>query len=198
MLLTLVAGDFGVEHVGKERVQHLTSALALRHDTVEDWEGTKFLSADLQWDCDKNTVIISMPHCIDNALKCFNHKPPSKPACAPHPHQPACGKSPQLTPDVDSTPPLSAKDKSAFQEITGSLLFHARAVDNKLLVALGSIAASARSPTQRAAKLAQRLLNCTAACLRNGIVHRKSSMQLAAMKLNDLQEKRRAFVRTNA
>ena len=44
-----------------------------------------------------------------------------------------------MAPDVDTSNPLDAKGIKRVQQIVGSLLCYARAVDNKLLVALTAI-----------------------------------------------------------
>jgi hypothetical protein len=46
-----------------------------------------------------------------------------------------------MTPEADSTELLNDHRKHRVQEIVGSLLYYAQAVDNKLLVALSAIAA---------------------------------------------------------
>jgi hypothetical protein len=51
------------------------------------------------------------------------------------------GAKSQLTPKSDTSTLLDDKCKHRIQEIVGSLLYYARAVDNKLLVALSAIAA---------------------------------------------------------
>jgi hypothetical protein len=47
----------------------------------------------------------------------------------------------QLTSESDTSATLDDKCKQSIQEIVGSLLYYAQAVDNKLLVALSTIAA---------------------------------------------------------
>ena len=54
------------------------------------------------------------------------------------------GAKAQLTPEADASELLNEHRKRRNQEIVGSLLYYARAVDNKLLVAL-----SASSPSSR-------------------------------------------------
>ena len=83
-----------------------------------------------------------MPGYIDNLLLKFKHSRPPKPhlslyACLPISY----GAKSQLTPDSDTSTLLDDKRKLRIQEIVGSFLYYARAVDNKLLVALNAIAA---------------------------------------------------------
>ena len=46
---------------------------------------------------------------------------------------------PQLTTPIDSSPLLSAPNKTRLQEIVGSLLYFARCIDSTILATLGSI-----------------------------------------------------------
>ena len=49
---------------------------------------------------------------------------------------------PQLTTPIDSSPPLSAPNKTCLQEIVGSLLYFARCMESTILATLGSIGAN--------------------------------------------------------
>ena len=51
------------------------------------------------------------------------------------------GAKAQLTPKANASERLDEHRKRCIQKIVGSLLYYARAVDNKLLVALSTIAA---------------------------------------------------------
>ncbi len=53
----------------------------------------------------------------------------------------AYGKKTQLTPEEDTSATLLPEHLLRVQKIIGLLLYYARAVDNKLLVALNAIAA---------------------------------------------------------
>ncbi len=83
-----------------------------------------------------------MPSYIDNLLLKFKHPHPPKPRLSPYACLPiSYGAKSQLTPESDTSTLLDDKRKLHIQEIVGSLLYYARAVDNKLLVALSAIAA---------------------------------------------------------
>jgi hypothetical protein len=74
---------------------------------------------------------------IANVLLKYSHKKPAKPQQSPHKHRDIVyGAKLQLIPDNDTSPPLNTAGIKRIQGIVGSLLYHARAVDNKLLVAL--------------------------------------------------------------
>ena len=66
------------------------------------------------------------------------------------------GTKTQLTPESDTSELLETTRKLRVQEIIGSLLYYARAVDNKLMVTLSAIAArqaQARVATEQAVPL---------------------------------------------
>ena len=77
-------------------------------------------------------------------------------------------------------------------------MHYGRAADNKILVALGSIATQAHPPTKKTASLVHHLLDYVATYPNDGMMHRKSLMQLAAHSdagyLNEQQGKSRASV----
>ena len=75
-----------------------------------------------------------MPGYINNLIIKFKHPRPPKPCLSPH----ACipidyGPKIWFAPDDDASTFLSDERKHRIQEIVGSLLYYARAVDNKLL-----------------------------------------------------------------
>ncbi len=83
-----------------------------------------------------------MPGYIKNLLIKFKHPRPTKPLLSPHKCLPiSYGAKAQVTPDADTSELLDKHRKCHIQEIVGSLLYYARAVDNKLLVALSAITA---------------------------------------------------------
>ena len=201
IMFTLVVDDFGVEYVGKEHVEHLMNTLKTHYELTADWNGTKFLGIDLQWDYDKRTVRLSMNNYIATVLQRFQHPVKNKPTHSPHPHSPpSYGAKIQLAPAPDDSSPLNDETKQRMQAITGALLCYARAVDNKLLVALGTIATQTHAPTQRTAQLVDHLLNYVATYPNDGIIYRKSDMQLAAHSdagyLNENNAKSRASAHT--
>jgi hypothetical protein len=68
-----------------------------------------------------------------------------------------------ITPDPDASELLDATRKHCIQEILGSLLYYARAVNNKLLVVLSAIAAcqaNATIATEQAVNLLLDYITC--------------------------------------
>jgi hypothetical protein len=65
----------------------------------------------------------------------------------------------QLTTAPDTSTPLATADVKRMQQVIGTLLYYARAVDATLLVALGTIAAQQTRATVHTAKLLSQLLD---------------------------------------
>lgn len=161
---SLVVDDFGVSYVGKEHALHLQKTLEdANYQITLDWEGTQFCGITLEWDYENGTVDLSMPGYIEKALQRFTHSPPPKPENSPHTcTQINYGAKTQYAPEPDSSPPLDKTGIKRLQEIIGTLLYYARAIDNTMLVALGSLASAQTKGTEATAAATERLLNYAA------------------------------------
>ena len=122
-----------------------------------------------------------MPGCLSTLLLKFKYPQHAKPRLSPYKCLPISYlvKS-HITPDPDSLELLNASRKCHVQEIVGSLLYYARAVDNKLLIALSAIAAHQAKATVNTEQAVDLLLNCVATYPNNGIVYQASGMILCA------------------
>jgi hypothetical protein len=85
-----------------------------------------------------------------------------------------------MTPKADTTELLGNHRKHQVQEIVGSLLYYAQAVDNKLLVALSAIAAHQSCATVATEQAVHLLLDYVATYPSDGIVYQLSYMILCA------------------
>lgn len=142
----LTVDDFGIKYVGKENADHLFHALRELYTITVDWTGTKYCGLTLAWDYDTRTCDVSMPGYIAKALLRFQHVAPTRPQHSPHAWQaPNYGAATQHTAPQDQSALLDAAGITRVQEIIGVLLYYARAVDNTLLVALGTLASAPRS-----------------------------------------------------
>jgi hypothetical protein len=90
------------------------------------------------------------------------------------------GATTQLAPAEDISEPLDAAGIKRIQGIVGSLLYYARAVDNKLLTTLSAIGAQQAKATENTAKAVHQLLDYVATYPSDGITYRASNMILAA------------------
>ena len=101
-----------------------------------------------------------MKNYITVVLQRFSHEKLSKPTRSPRPHkQPTYGVKPQHTHEPYASHQLHLKETTTIQAISGCLLSYARAVDNELLLPLGSIVTQTHSPTQRTLLITDHLLN---------------------------------------
>jgi hypothetical protein len=120
---------------------------------------------------------------IAELLLKYNHPKPLKLQHAPHAHRPIVyGATTQLIPDADTSPLLDDKEIKQIQGIIGSLLYYARAVDNKLLATLSTISSQQAKATENTKKEVHQLLDYVATYPSNGITYRASSMVLAVAR----------------
>ncbi len=123
--------------------------------------GDKIAGINIKWDYVGCCCCISMPDYIENLLIKFKHPCPTKPRCSPYKCLPiAYGAKAQLTPEADTSDLYGDHCKRRVQEIVGLLLYYARAVDNKLLVALSAIAARQSYATVATEQAVHLLLDC--------------------------------------
>jgi hypothetical protein len=124
------------------------------------------------------TITCSMPGYIDKVLARFRAWAGTRTARSPGVYTaPQYGAKVQYALD-DDTDPLSAADTKTLQEIVGSMLYYARAVDPTMLTTTNTIASLQANPTQAVRAQAVRLLQYAAAYPNNAIVYTKSKMHV--------------------
>ena len=176
---TLIVDDFGVKYVGKEHVQHLIDTLKQYYVVAEDWKGEKYSGITLDWDYNKREVHLSMPGYCREALVRFNHTL-RKLNHQPHKHTlPTYGATIQYAKPEDSSPLVGEEEKKFIQQVTGTFLYYARAVDPTMLVALSAIAADQAAPTETTLEKAKYFLDYVATHPDAVLTYRKSNMVLA-------------------
>jgi hypothetical protein len=185
----LCVDDFGVKYVNKDDVEHLKQALtAINPETGKpmfeisvDEKGTRYCGLFMDWDYDERVVHVSIPgYVVAAALKRFKHEKPSKPQHQPYPHNPKqYGSKAQYTEEQDTSPLLNKEDKKFIQEVMGTFLFYARAVDTTMLTALSSLASEQAAPTVNTMKKCKQFLDYAASQEDAVITYHKSDMVLA-------------------
>ena len=147
----LAVDDFGIKYIGEDNLQHLYDAL--RHETyeiVEDRVGDLYCGINLQWNYAKRYVDLSMPKYVLKQLTRYAHPKPSKPQHCPFSPNPITyGKDNQAPTPTDDSPPLDDAGKKRIQQIVGSFLYYARAVNPTILMALSDIACQSAQPTEQ-------------------------------------------------
>jgi len=180
-MFVLIVDDFGIEYCDRRHAEHLLTALQETYKVTTDWTGTKFAGIDIAWDYKLRTCRLTMNAYIADVLLKYGHTKPDKPQHAPHKHREIVyGAKTQLIPDADTSEPLDVAGIKRIQGIVGSLLYYARAVDNKLLVALSALSSQQAKATANTALAANQLLDYVATYPADGITYRASSMILAA------------------
>ena len=114
----------------------------------------------LNWNYKEKWVELSMPGYVKKLLARFKHKKPTKPVDSPYKAPPRVyGKAAQDPIPVDSSPKLDEKGKLRIQQVLGTCLYYARAIDDTMLPALSSIASEQATPTERTNKSTNHLLD---------------------------------------
>ena len=117
--------DFGVKYIGKEHVLHLLQVLKQDYEIEEDWEGTRYLGMNIDWDYKKREVHLSMPGYVEKVLACFGHLQPKYPQHQPHKHTiPTYGATIQYAKAEDTTNLLSKDEKKYTQQVIGTFLYY--------------------------------------------------------------------------
>ena len=158
---SLVVDDFGIKYIGKENALHLINALEDFYDLEVDWKGSLYCGITLDWHYDDKYVDISMPNYVHKQiLRYFRHNPPKRDQLCPYEPNPIkYGKnSDHLDPEVQS-PYLGKLEKKYIQQVVGSFLYYARAIDMTILMALSAIAAEQSKPTEATMKRVHQLLD---------------------------------------
>ena len=145
---SLLVDDFGVKYTGDEHAEHLLAALRENYTVSPDWDGERYAGMTLDWDYARRQVHLSIPQYCKDALLRFGHKV-RKLNHQPHKHAiPVYGRKIQNAKPVDETPKLDSARQKFVQQVSGTFLYYARAVDPTMLVALSTIASEQSAPTE--------------------------------------------------
>ena len=157
---TLVVDDFGVKYVGKQHAEHLMSILKKHYDMEEDWKGELYCGITLKWNYAEGYVDIAMPNYVQKQLVKYRHNAPKRPQYCPYEPAPVqYGRKSQELPVEEESKLLDKEGKLRVQQVIGSFLYYARAVDMTILHALNSIAAESSKPTERTMERVEQLLD---------------------------------------
>jgi hypothetical protein len=119
-----------------------------------------YCGVKLDWNYDARTVDLSMPSYVAAALHKIQHPTPRQPCHAPSKWNISMyGAKTQLTTPIDLTPAMSDEQTKKLQQVVGTFLFYARAIDPAMLHALNALAAAQSNGTQATAEALIHLLN---------------------------------------
>jgi hypothetical protein len=152
--------DLGVKYVGREHAEHLMTCIKKKYNISNDWNGTAYCGLTLDWDYKNRTVDLSMPGYIKATLHKYQHPAPARPEHAPHTWNPPiyCAKT-QFVNETTPSPALSDKDVNKLQQLTGTLIYYARAVDPTLIMPINVLASEQSNATEVKADKVIKLLN---------------------------------------
>ena len=109
----------------------------------------------------------------------FNHPDPKKAQHSPHRHTPInYGAKVQYATEAPDSPLLDAAGKIRIQQLIGAIRYYARAVDNKILVALNELGQQQSSTTDDTNTDMLQLLDYLTTYPDDGITYRASGMVL--------------------
>ena len=121
-----------------------------------------------------------MPEYVPEALKRFKRECPRRKQTSPHAHTPITyGAKQQFATQEPPATPLNKEGKLFVQQVLGTFLYYARAVDCTMLVALSAIAAEQASPTEATMRKIEQFLDYAASHPQAGVTYHASDMVLA-------------------
>ena len=160
---TLCVDDFGIKYTSKDKALHLLNALKDLYKITIDWKGELYIGLSIQWNYAAKRVTISMPKYIRRVLLRFMHALPTRKQHSPTKwNQPIYGRTQQFAENESDSPKLPPKGVLHIQQVVGSLLYYALAVDCTLLVALGDLASVQTQATEETLDKTIWLLNYAA------------------------------------
>ena len=179
---TLVVDDFLVKYKRTEDAKHLIEALEDMYALKVNWQATKYLGYKLEYNKDKRTIRLSMPTYIAKALEkyCPQGPPPAQDSPAVY-HSPERGrKGPQMDRPADPHDeiPLTPEQSKFVQQVTGTLLYYAIALDATILPAVTFVASEQSKATQSVMDAVTHLLGYVAHHANNMLVFRASYMKM--------------------
>ena len=151
------------------------------YNILHDWEGTQYLGLTLNWVYENKVVLVAIPEYVEKALQYFHHLWSNKPQDQPYPQlSPNYGAKQQYAEQDDTLPMLSKKDTSFVQEVVGTFLYYAHAVNCTTLTALGSITTQQPNLTKNTMEKVEQLLDYAATHPDAIITYQVSDIVLAA------------------
>jgi hypothetical protein len=121
-----------------------------------------------------------MPGYITRISNRFLHPAPKHPEISPHPwERPNYSNKTQLTAVLDTSPAISSADKLHLQEVQGTLLYYARALDVTILTAITELSTEMATGTVETMSKLNQLLDYLSTNPKAIIQYHSSSMQSA-------------------
>jgi hypothetical protein len=155
---SLVVDNLGIKYVGQEHADHLKASIEKHYQMFCDWKGSAYCGLQLDWDYKNGCVDLSMRDYTKAALHKFQH--PTRPENAPHIWSPPIyGAKTQYIEEHKDIPLLPQKEITHIQQLCGTLLYYALAVDPTLTLPVNVLASDQTQATAATADKAIKLLN---------------------------------------
>jgi hypothetical protein len=158
-MFTLVVDDFGIRYTNKQDVDDLIAIINKEYKCSQEWTGNRYIGRTLNWNYEKDYVDLSIPDYIARALQHFVHPMPKRPEHAPHDYAAPTYGSRQQFATIDTSLAVNSKGTKRIQEVLGTLLYYARAVDCIMIPAIGTIATQQANATTATMKAITKLLS---------------------------------------
>jgi hypothetical protein len=175
----LVVDDFGIKVTNMHDMDHLINALKEDYTIAVDMTGSQFCGIQLTWNYAQGHVDCHMPVYINKALMQYQHPKPVTPQHASYNAAPIQYGARVQRVEVGTTQLLTPKEIKHIQDIVGTLLYYAQAVDPTLLATISSIAAQQANCTWAVADACHQLLNYVATHPNAGIQYKACNMVLS-------------------
>ena len=178
----LCVDDFGIKYTkytNKQDLDHLQQALKEKYNIKEDLTGNLYCGISLKWDYNKRTIKLFIPNYVKCALHKFQHSPLTRKQQVPHPWIPnVFGKQTQFVHEPLPSPPLSKHSTTRIQQIVGTVLYYARAINDIILVEFNSISTMQSKPILDTLRKVNHLLDYLATNLDYEVTYKSSNMIL--------------------
>jgi hypothetical protein len=136
--------------VNKDNANHLISSNSTTYKLNRGWTGNLYWVIMLTWDYVARTVDIAMPGYIKKKLQEYEDVAGNKrQTCPCSPESKKFGTEAQAPLPPDSSPRPNAKGIKLVQQIVGSILYYARAIDMTVLMALSLIVVEQTNATEK-------------------------------------------------
>jgi hypothetical protein len=175
----LVIDNFGIKVTNMADFGHLKKALKEHYTIAVDYKGSLFCGVKLTWNYTHRHIDFSMPGYIATALKKYQHPTPTVPQNAPYNAATIQYGAKVQRVETNTSAPLSKSKIKCVQDIVGTLLYYAWAVNPTLLAALSTIATRQAKGTQAIADKCHQLLDYVATHPNAGLCYHACNMILA-------------------
>ena len=158
---TLLTDDFGIKYTDMAHVDALKDCLTRAGYTFTfDPDGAVYNGMRLQFNYIENKVTLDMPNVIPSALARFCPNGPPRPSRSPSYYSGFTpGKSSHLPTTEDESPLLDDAGKQFVQQVAGTFLHYARAIDYTMLPATVALTNQMSAPREKTRKDANKLLS---------------------------------------